>query len=110
MRQTVVTAALMVSASLSFADESNFHAEVVEWVVQPCMEVAAALDLQTIDKSALDMGIRRTDIAQLMTASRDAVTRDLAGKMKVGATWEERSAAYPMMLELCLAGIQREAQ
>ena len=74
------------------------------------MEVAAALDLETLDKSALDMGIRRTDIAQIMTASRDAVSRDLAGKIKASATWEERSAAYPMMLELCLAGIKRDAQ
>ena len=89
---------------------ADFHAEIVEWVVQPCMEVAAALDLPTLNKNDLDIGIRRTDIAQIMTASRDAVTRDLAGKMKASATWEERSAAYPMMLEICLAGIQRDAQ
>ena len=40
-----------------------------------------------------------------MVASRDASTRDLSKKMKRGATWSDRSAAYPIMLKLCLAAL-----
>ena len=83
----------------------DYHAEIIEWVIEPCMEAAAALDLETLDKSDLDMGIRRTDIAQIMAASRTAATEDLAAKISATATWKARSAFYPTILQLCLKSL-----
>ena len=92
----------MLGPAVAHAQESKFHAEVVEWVIEPCMEVAAALDVKTYKAETVEMGIKRTHIAKLMVASRDAATRRLAGQMKASATWEDRRAAYPIMLNLCL--------
>ena len=85
--------------------ETDFYAEVMEWVVEPCMEVAVALDVKVIRKDQLDLGFKRTDIAKVMAASRDAAARNLAGQMKADATWEDRRAAYPLMLQICLQSL-----
>ena len=74
------------------------------------MEVAAALGVKTYDYDQVEMGIKRTHIAQLMTASRDSAARDLSAKMKANATWEDRRAAYPIMLEICLTQVKKDAQ
>ena len=59
------------------------------------MEVAAALDVRSYRQDQIDLGIKREHIAQLMTASRDAATRDVAAKMDAGATWEQRRRRLP---------------
>lgn len=87
----------------SAAAQSALHDEIVEWVFEPCMEVAAALDVGSMDRESVELGIKREHIAELMLASRDAAIRDVVRKMKAGATWEERRAAYPVMLRMCVA-------
>lgn len=107
MKNTAVAAALAVliaGAEIARAQESDFHAEVLEWVIEPCMEVGAAIDVKKYDEETIKAGVKRTHIAKLMVASRDAATRQLSGKMKTGSPWENRRAAYPIMLRLCLAG------
>lgn len=84
---------------------ADFHAEVVEWVIEPCMEVAAALDVKKYKEDQLKLGIKRKHLVEIMVASRDAASRDLADKMKAGAKWEARRAAYPIMLKMCLRGL-----
>ena len=56
-----------------------------------------------MEKDQIDLGIKRGHIAQLMLASRDAAIREVSGKMKAGSSWEERRAAYPVLLRHCLA-------
>ncbi len=85
------------------ASAEDFYTEVLEWVVEPCMEVAAALSVKEYDEDALEMGIKRSHIAEIMTASREAATREMAGKMRASAPWSARRAAYPIMLQVCLA-------
>ena len=51
------------------------------------------------------MGVNRDHLVTLMVASRESAIQDIADKMKKGATWEERSAAYPAMLRLCISGL-----
>ena len=96
---------LTLSTGVTETAAVDYRAEIMEWVIEPCMEAAAALDLGTLDKSDLDMGIRRTDIAQIMAASRSAATQDLAAQISTTATWTSRSAFYPMMLQLCLKSL-----
>ena len=97
---TIVT--LTLGCAPIQAQDRDIHAEVVEWVFEPCMEVAAAIDIDELDKETIDLGIRREHIAQLMLASRDAAIRELTDKMKANVTWEERRAAYPPLLRFCL--------
>lgn len=103
MYRRTVLAAVLVAAPVSLAQADDNHAELIEWVFAPCMEVAAALDVGELEQDQLDLGIKREHIAELMLASRDAAIRKVSGKMKAGATWEVRRAAYPVLLRHCLA-------
>ena len=101
-----IIAALAIAGLMgtgSAAAQSALHNEIVEWVFEPCMEVAAALDVKSMDRESVELGIKREHIAELMLASRDAAIRDVVRKMKAGATWEERRAAYPVMLRMCIS-------
>ena len=62
------------------------HAEVMEWVIEPCMEVSAALGVKSYEEDQIESGIKRAHIAQVMAASRDSAARDVASKMKATAT------------------------
>ncbi len=97
----------LIAATLTFVGHTiaiadDFHAEVVEWVIEPCMEVAAALDVKSMKEEDLGLGIKREHVAELMVASRGAAIRDLSSKMKASASWDDRSTAYPIMLKYCL--------
>ena len=98
-------AAFLPFSAIEPVRASDFTAEVTEWVIEPCMDVAAAIDVKSMKKSDLDLGIKREHIAKLMVASREAATRDLAAKMRANAPWENRRQAYPLTLKLCLAGL-----
>lgn len=104
---TVIVAAIAAAAP-SHSDPELFHAELVQWVFEPCMELASALDVESYDQETTDMGIKRTDIATLMVASRDGPIRDLANGMSPDAPWEDRAAAYPAMLRLCVGQVLTE--
>ena len=105
MRTTITALAFigLIGTSAVSAQDSALHEELVEWVFEPCMEVAAALDVESMDRESVDLGIKREHIAELMLASRDAAIQDLARTMKAGETWEERRAAYPVMLRVCIS-------
>lgn len=105
MKTTIIVAGLAVliaGAEVARAQEPKFHSEVIEWVIEPCMEVAAALDVTKYDQETIKAGVKRTHIAQLMVASRESATRQMSRKMRAGASWEDRRAAYPIMLKLCV--------
>ena len=102
---TPVLAAAMLWPAAVHAQTADYHEELIEWVIAPCMEVAAALGVKEYKAESIEMGIKRAHIAKLMVASRDASTRKLAAKMKASATWEARRAAYPIMLKLCLGNL-----
>ena len=103
MKTPILTAALAAAIALSAAQAADPHAEIMEWVIEPCMEVAAALDVKKYDWKTIETGVKREHIAEVMAASRDATTREtISAKMKAGASWEDRRAAYPVMLRICL--------
>lgn len=110
MKRLAVVAVLVVGMPIVQAQEADFHAEVMEWVIEPCMEVAAALGVQSYDYEQVEMGIKRAHIAQVMTASRDSAAREISSKMKASATWEDRRGVYPIMLELCLTQVKKDAE
>lgn len=98
-----VAAAAVLWPAMAFAQKDNLHAEVIEWVIGPCMEVAAALDVKGYNADHLELGIKRAHIAKLMVASRESAIQKLTKRMKASASWEDRRAAYPIMLRICLA-------
>ena len=108
MYRRIALAAALLIAPVALAQEQDNHAELIEWVFAPCMEVAAALDVGDLDAERLGLGISRKHIAEIMLASRDAAIRDVSGKMKADATWEDRRALYPTLLKLCLAQFIQE--
>ena len=108
MYRRIALAATLLAAPVALAQEQDNHAELIEWVFAPCMEVAAALDVGDLDSESRELGIERQHISQLMLASRDAAIREVSAEMKADATWEERRAAYPALLRLCLAQFIRE--
>lgn len=100
-------AALCAGAlTMGTAGANDFHAEVMEWVVEPCMEVAAAYGVKSFDEETIALGMKRGHVAKVMAASRDVAARDLSSQMSPTSTWEERRAAYPFMLKLCLQGLK----
>ena len=100
-----VTAALAAAALAAStpARAADYHAEIIEWVFEPCMEVAAALDVDGMDQESRDLGIKREHIAELMLASRDSAIRDMTSNMNPGTAWEDRRATYPALLRMCIA-------
>ena len=99
----------MTSAALLWAggvgaqsDADERYAELVDWVYYPCMQIATAADVEDLTEEQLQMGIKREHVAALMLASREAAIRDIAEKMSDDATWKDRSAAYRVMLDICL--------
>lgn len=98
----VVFSTILGAAASHPAQAADYKAEITQWVIEPCMEVAAALDVKKYKAETVEMGVKRTHIAKLMVASREAAISQLAGKMKASATWEDRRAVYPMMLKVCL--------
>ncbi len=81
---------------------ADFHAEVIEWALEPCLTVRAALDAQDMDEEAMEMGVRLKHVVQLMVAEKDAAARDLVKNMDPDTPWKKRAAGYVAMLRLCL--------
>ena len=84
--------------------QADLHAEVLEWVFQPCMEAGAAFSVKSMDQEKVDLGIKRRHIAKVMLASRDAAIKELVGKLS-NSSWDARRKIYPLMLRLCLSQI-----
>ena len=104
----LATATVALACNSASAAEPDLVAETTEWVFEPCMEVAAALDVKTYDREAIDTGVKRTHIAQVMLASREAAIQQVVSKMRAGTSWEARRAAYPTMLKLCIAQFENK--
>lgn len=96
---TVAALAAFLPFSASAAD---FHAEVIEWAIEPCMTVRAALDAQDLDQESIDMGIKLKHVVMLMVAEKDSAARDLVAKMDPDTPWKKRAGAYAATLKLCL--------
>ena len=106
MKRLTAVVVLLASMPIVLAQDDDFHAEVMEWVIEPCMEVAAAYGVKSLDRESIELGMKREHVALVMAASRDSAARDLSSKMSPTATWEERRAAYPHMLKFCLLGLK----
>ena len=103
---TLVIAALAaMMMAIAQAQATDYSDEIREWVIDPCMQVGAALDAKAMDQESRDLGIKRSHIAQMMIASREGSIQELAGKMKSASTWKARRAVYPLMLKLCLSNL-----
>lgn len=107
MNRLTAVAALIAGVAVIPAQGDDFQAEVMEWVVEPCMEVAAAYGVKSFDREQIDLGMKREHVAQIMAASRESAARELAANIK--GTWEKRRAAYPLMLDICLAQVKKDA-
>ncbi len=94
---------LMLLTGISHAQSNDLNAEVIEWVIDPCMQVAAAIEVESYDQEIVESGVKMEHIAKLMLASRDSEINDVVAKMKANSSWKERSAAYSVMLKLCLS-------
>lgn len=105
MRESVVVAILCGFVATPQAQENDFHAEILQWVVEPCMSVAAAIGVKDLEADQLELGIGRKHVEAIMVTSRDTAAREMAGNMDPNATWETRRAAYPALLRLCLQGV-----
>ncbi len=97
----VATATVLLAGQ---AQATDYREEIIEWVVRPCMEVAAALEVDVYEKKAIDSGIKRSFVAEMMVANRAVNVENLANKMTPGMSWEQRRMAYPPMLTLCIRG------
>ncbi len=96
-------AALAASVVLSTpALAADFHAEVMEWAIEPCMTVRAALDAEDLDQATIDAGVKLEHIVMIMAAEKDKAARDLVKNMKPNTPWKKRAAGYVAMLRLCL--------
>ena len=100
-----VAAAALFGATGAPANAVDYHAEITEWVMGPCMEVAAALGVGQIDEESIKLGIRRAHLAKLAVAERDKAIREVAQKMNADATWGQRRAAYPVLLKVCIRNL-----
>lgn len=107
MTAVLAAATVALACNSASAAEPDLVAEATEWVFEPCMEVAAALDVKTYDRDTIDSGIKRTHIAQVMLASREAAIQQVVSKMRAGTSWEARRAAYPTMLKLCISQFEK---
>ena len=99
------TLAAAVAAFLAFpqlAQAADFHAEVMEWAIEPCMMVRAALDAEDLDQETIDMGVKLKHVVTLMVAEKDQAARDLVKNMKPDTPWKKRAGGYVAMLRLCL--------
>ena len=66
MKLSTMMAAASMAAPVALAQAQDNHAELVEWVFAPCMEVAAALDVGALEQDQRDLGIKREHIAQFI--------------------------------------------
>ena len=103
--------ALLALFSLAASDQSPqeiYYQELIEWVFEPCMEVAQALDVKDMDEKTMNLykeqGVTRTVGASLMLAIRERELRALAERLSSGTarTWDERKLLYPGLLRTCL--------
>ena len=97
------TRSALIEASASTQD---LQAEVEEWVVEPCMEVAAALDVESASQELIELGIKREHVVELLVASRSAATADIVAGLDPNVPWERRRLVYPALLKLCLLSLE----
>ena len=101
-RYAVLAAALLV-APVSFAQTDDGYAEIreeiLEWVIEPCMAVAAALDVDELHHDA-----KRELIAHVLILQVTEMIREIVEGTLPFAKWEQRRTLYPGFLKACLKG------
>ena len=96
-------AALAATLALSTpALAADFHAEVMEWAIEPCVMVRAALDAEDVDEETIEMGVRLKHVVPIMLAEKEAAARELVKTMKPDMPWKKRAAFYVATLRVCL--------
>ena len=104
---TVAVVLFLCALAPGIASAAEEHtAEIMEWIIEPCMEVAVAIEVKNLDRDTLATGVKRSHLAKIMSADREAAARRLAKSMKKGATWKQRSDVYPAMLRMCIRNIK----
>ena len=102
--RTTLAAALFALSNACMAQftAKDFHAEFIEWVYEPCMNVAAALTVHELDKEYLNAGIKRELLAKVLLNEKEPALQKLVKKANANSRWEDRRQAYPTMLRMCL--------
>ena len=103
---TAITVSSVVLTSVADAEGVTIHDEVMEWVIEPCVQVAAAVGVKDMERESVDLGIKREHLAKIMAASREQSAQAIVDLMKDDTTWEERRAVYPTMLKMFLSQIE----
>ena len=100
-------------AAYSQETTDTYYDELMQWVFEPCSEVAAALSVTAIDGSTMrnmieidnSKGLRK-GTAQYIASRKEAVARDMAAKFgKRAQSWERRREGYPVLLKWCIQNI-----
>ena len=109
MRIAIGTAlvAVLLASSGSYAEEQGIRADLIEWVFEPCMDVAAALEVGGLEESTRDSALGRKVLTQFLLVSRDASIREMSANLeaeiKPDAKWQDLRVIYASMLRICLA-------
>ena len=71
MKTLLTLLALFSLAASAQAPEEIYYQELIEWVFQPCMEMATALEVKNMDQETRDIGLTRAMVAKVMLAGRE---------------------------------------
>ena len=84
------------------AELSPIEAEVVEWVLMPCMGVRVSLALEFMEEDNNHVVNGRAVTAGVLAALNGEEAIKKAEKELDGASWSVRRQVYPLMLRQCL--------
>ena len=98
-----IIAALVATLAISTpASAADLEAEVMEWAVEPCVRVRAALDAADLDEATMQMGVKLDHIVTIMAAEKRNAAQQLAKNIKPGTPWKKRAALYAATLRVCI--------
>ena len=111
--RTMLLATALLWPASAYADSFEVHyTEIKQWVVEPCAEVGAALAVRVVSQQDLDAlpskdaerGMRKLTAFALVQKQENTI-RTMAAQMNASSTWEDRRAAYPLLLQMCVEKI-----
>ena len=98
----ILTALATPPTSAQDTELSPIEAEVVEWVLMPCMGVRVSLALEFMEEDNNHVVNGRAVTAGVLAVLDGEEAIKKAKKELDGASWSVRRHAYPLMLRQCL--------
>ena len=80
----------------------DFYEEMIDWVIEPCLTIRAALQAQDMNEETRAAGFKPADFVKIMMVDREPALRDLAGNIEPGTPWKDRASIHVATLKLCL--------